>query len=73
MDNIFLKILSRNPSYMKKALMCLFRTKSHNSQIRFLSDTPSFIDIIKIIMYLPKVKFLYYSLKRKDKNDKYSR
>ncbi|MDG2171386.1 MAG: lycopene cyclase family protein [Gammaproteobacteria bacterium] len=73
MDNIFLKILSRNPSYMKKALMCLFRTKSHNSQIRFLSDTPSFIDIIKIIIYLPKVKFLYYSLKRKDKNDKYSR
>jgi lycopene beta-cyclase len=67
MDNIFLKILSKNPSYMKKALMSLFRTRSHDSQIRFLSDTPSILDIIKIIMYLPKVKFLYYSIKYKNK------
>ena len=62
MDTVFLEIISNNPEYMKNALMDLFRTKEHNSQIRFLSDTPTIIDIMKIIIYLPKIKFIQYAL-----------
>ena len=62
MDSVFIKIISNDPEYMKNALMDLFRTKNHNSQIRFLSDTPTILDIIKIIIYLPKIKFMKYAL-----------
>ena len=60
MDDVFLNIVSENPNYMKNALMILFHSKSHESQIRFLSDTPSILDIFKIILYLPKIEFLKY-------------
>lgn len=70
MDSIFLRIISRNPDYMKIALMDLFRTSSHKAQIRFLSDMPSIFDIMKIIFYLPKLKFLLYALGIREKNDK---
>ena len=62
MDAVFLEIISNNPEYMKNALMDLFRTKKHNPQIRFLSDTPTIFDILKIIIYLPKIKFMQYAL-----------
>ena len=60
MDDVFLNIVSENPNYMKNALMILFHSKSHESQIRFLSDAPSILDIFKIILYLPKIEFLKY-------------
>ena len=60
MDDVFLNIVSENPNYMKNALMILFESKSHESQIRFLSDAPSILDIFKIILYLPKIEFLKY-------------
>ena len=60
MDDVFLNIVSENPNYMKNALMILFGSKSHESQIRFLSDVPSILDIFKIILYLPKIEFLKY-------------
>ena len=71
MDAVFLEIISNNPEYMKNALMDLFRTKKHNPQIRFLSDTPTILDILKIIIYLPKIKFMQYALGiKKNLNDK---
>ena len=60
MDDVFLNIVSEKPNYMKNALMILFKSKSHESQIRFLSDAPSILDIIKIILYLPKIEFMKY-------------
>ena len=71
MDAVFLEIISNHPEYMKNALMDLFRTKKHNPQIRFLSDTPTILDILKIIIYLPKIKFMQYALGiKKNLNDK---
>ena len=70
MDSIFLKIIKENPAYMKSALLLLFRGKNHNSQIKFLSDIPGIIDIIKIILRLPKLKFLKYALGLHDKKNR---
>jgi len=70
MDSVFLNIISRNPNYMKYALMKLFKSKKHDSQIRFLSDIPNLIDILKIIFFLPKIKFLIYALGFKERHDK---
>ena len=68
MDDVFLNIVSENPNYMKNALMILFDSKSHESQIRFLSDAPSILDIFKIILYLPKIEFLKYLFRFGGKN-----
>ena len=70
MDEIFLRLIEDNPEYMKNALYSLFNKKSHKSQIKFLSDIPNILDIIKIIIYLPKKKFLQYFFKPNNKNDK---
>jgi len=70
MDEIFLRLIEDNPEYMKNALYSLFDKKSHKSQIKFLSDIPNILDIIKIIIYLPKTKFLQYFFKPNNKNDK---
>ena len=69
MDSVYLNIVKDDPAYMKSALIKLFKTKHHNAQIRFLSDIPSILDIIKIIFYLPKKKFLLYAIGIKEKND----
>jgi lycopene beta-cyclase len=70
MDSIFLKIIKENPAYMKAALISLFSGKNHNPQIKFLSDIPDIIDIIKIIIHLPKLKFLKYALGLNDKKNR---
>ena len=70
MDNIFLKILKDNPGYIKKALIKLFKSKDQVAQIKFLSDIPSSVDILKILIYLPKKKFLLYSLGIQKNDDK---
>ena len=62
MDDIFLKILKDDPEYIKKALIKLFSSKNSITQIKFLSDIPNIVDIIKILIYLPKKKFLQYAL-----------
>ncbi len=66
MDKIFLEIIKKKPEYIKKVLMSMFRGKKHNSQIRFLSDIPTFLDIIKIILYIPKKKFIKYLIGLKE-------
>ena len=70
MDKVFLSIVSNNPNYMKYALMRLFRSRSHESQIRFLSDVPNIIDIFKIVFYLPKIEFLKFTFGFGGKNGK---
>ena len=54
---------------MKGALIKLFSSKNHDAQIRFLSDIPNIFDLIKVIILLPKIKFLKYSLGFMRKND----
>ena len=43
-------------------LIKLFSSKNSMTQIKFLSDIPNIVDIIKILIYLPKKKFLQYAL-----------
>ena len=61
MDEVFLKIVNEEPRQMKNALIKLFSSNNNDAQIRFLSDIPSIIDIVKIILLLPKKIFLKYS------------
>ena len=61
MDEVFLKIVNEEPRQMKNALIKLFSSNNNDAQIRFLSDIPSIIDIVKITLSLPKKIFLKYS------------
>ena len=61
MDEVFLKIVNEEPRQMKNALIKLFSSNNNDAQIRFLSDIPSIIDIVKIILLLPKKIFLKHS------------
>ena len=69
MDQVFLDIVDNDPDFMKGALIKLFSSKIHDAQIRFLSDIPNIFDLIKVIILLPKIKFLKYSLGFMRKND----
>ncbi len=69
MDKVFLEIVKQEPRQMKKALIQLFSSNNHDAQIRFLSDIPSIIDIVKILILLPKKIFLKYSFIYRAKND----
>ena len=69
MDQVFLDIVDNDPDFMKGALIKLFSSKNHDAQIRFLSDIPNIFDLIKVIILLPKIKFLKYSLGFMRKND----
>ena len=46
MDQVFLDIVDNDPEFMKGALIKLFSSKNHDSQIRFLSDIPNIFDLI---------------------------
>ena len=70
MDDIFLKLLKDDPEYIKEALIELFSSKNSESQIKFLSDIPNIIDIVKILKNLPKKKFLLYSMGMYKRSDK---
>ncbi len=69
MDKVFLEIVKQEPRQMKKALIKLFSSNNQDAQIRFLSDIPSIIDIVKILLLLPKKIFLKYSFIHRAKND----
>ena len=69
MDKVFLEIVKQEPRQMKKALIKLFSSNNQDAQIRFLSDIPSTIDIVKILLLLPKKIFLKYSFIHRAKND----
>ena len=46
MDNILLMIIRDNPVRSKSILFEMFKNNNSNRLIRFLSDTPSLIDIL---------------------------
>ena len=63
MDNLLLMIIRDHPSESKKILFEMFNRNSAKRIIRFLSDTPTAVDIISIIWNMPKVIFIKYAIK----------
>ena len=63
MDNLLLMIIRDHPSESKKILFEMFNRNKAKRIIRFLSDTPTLVDIISIIWNMPKVIFIKYAIK----------
>ena len=63
MDNILLMIIRDNPVRSKSILFEMFKNNNSNRLIRFLSDTPSLIDILYIIWNMPKLIFIKYAIR----------
>ena len=63
MDHVLLKIIYNKPSISKDIMFNLFKNNNSNSVIRFLSDTPSITDILKIIFNMPKLIFINYAIR----------
>ena len=63
MDNLLLMIIRDHPSESKKILFEMFNRNQAKRIIRFLSDTPTLVDIISIIWNMPKVIFIKYAIK----------
>lgn len=63
MDNVLLMIIKDHPHLSKSILYQLFEKNNSNTVIRFLSDIPSLVDIVKIIMSMPKLIFIKYAIK----------
>ena len=53
-DEIFLRVIKDHPNKSPDLFINLFRKSNHKSFIKFLSDKPSWLDIINIIMSMPK-------------------
>ena len=63
MDHILLKIIFNHPRISKVIMFNLFKKNDSNSVIRFLSDKPTTIDILKIILNMPKLIFINYAIR----------
>ena len=63
MDNLLLMIIRDHPSESKKILFEMFNRNKAKRIIRFLSDTPTAVDIVSIIWNMPKVIFIKYAIK----------
>ena len=62
LDQVFLKVLERNPKIMPKIFCDMFKVKA-NTVIKFLSNKSNFIEDISIILKMPKstfIKALFY-------------
>ena len=62
LDQVFLKVLERNPKIMPKIFCDMFKVKA-NTVIKFLSNKSNFIEDISIIYKMPKstfIKALFY-------------
>ena len=57
LDNIFLKVLYKNPKLMPKIFYNMF-TANNEKVVKFLSNKSNFIDDIHIIMKMPKMIFI---------------
>ena len=53
-DKIFLRVIKDYPNKSPDLFFNLFNQSNHKSLIKFLSDKPSWLDIINIIMSMPK-------------------
>tara|TARA_B100000035_G_scaffold301100_1_gene297350 strand:- start:2639 stop:3760 length:1122 start_codon:yes stop_codon:yes gene_type:complete len=63
MDNLLLMIIKDNPRDSMSILYKMFMYNDNNRIIRFLSDTPTVIDILSIIWNMPKLLFIKYAIK----------
>ena len=63
MDNLLLMIIKDNPSDSMSILYKMFMYNENNRIIRFLSDTPTVLDIFYIIWNMPKLLFIKYAIK----------
>ena len=63
MDNLLLMIIKDHPNESKSILFEMFNRNQANRIIRFLSDTPSFMDIVIIIWNMPKLLFIKYAIR----------
>ena len=63
MDNLLLMIIKDHPSESKNILFEMFNRNQAQRIIRFLSDTPSLLDIILIIWNMPKLLFIKYAIR----------
>ena len=62
LDQVFLKVLERNPKIMPKIFCDMFKVKA-NTVIKFLSNKSNFFEDISIILKMPKstfIKALFY-------------
>ena len=62
LDQVFLKVLERNPKIMPRIFCDMFKVKA-NTVIKFLSNKSNFIEDISIILKMPKstfIKALFY-------------
>ena len=63
MDNLLLMIIKDHPIESKNILFEMFNRNQAQRIIRFLSDTPSLLDIILIIWNMPKLLFIKYAIR----------
>ena len=64
-DKIFLRVIKDYPNKSPDLFINLFRKSNHKSLIKFLSDKPSWSDIINIIVSMPKGLMLKGLFKKK--------
>lgn len=57
-DKIFLRVIKNYPDKSNHLFLNLFKKSRHSSLIRFLSDKPSWLDILNIILSMPKILML---------------
>ncbi len=63
MDKLLLMIIKDNPVVSKSIIYRMFSENESNRTIRFLSDIPTFFDILCIIWSMPKLLFIKYAIK----------
>ena len=70
LDSIFCQLLEKNPIEGIKVFMSFFSGLELKTIIKFLTNTHSFADTLKVLWVLPKAKLMYYALITILKNDK---
>ncbi len=58
MDNLFLSVLARHPALAPDLFYSVFKNTKPKRLIRFMSDNPSFLDCLSIVLALPARPFL---------------
>ena len=57
LDDIFLRVLDKNPEMMPEIFFKMFKT-SPNTVIKFLSNKSNFFEDLSIIFKMPKITFI---------------
>ena len=70
LDSIFCQLLEKNPRESVRVFISFFSNLELRTIIKFLTNTNSFLDTLKVLWVLPKVKLMYYALITIIKNDK---